>query len=509
MKRMLINANSQEELRIALIDGKKLYDLNIKIPGYEQKKSNIYKGKITRIEPSLEAVFVNYGVEKNGFLPFKEISPEYLPIEYFLHRNKFNIRDILREGQEIIVQINKEEKRNKGAALTTFISLAGSYLVLFPNSANSGGISRRIIGKDRVELKEMLSLLNLPIGMSAIIRTAGLKKNIEVLQRDLSFQLKNWEIIKEISMNCEAPFLIHQESNIIIRAFRDYLRPDISEILIDNTQILTLAKKYITLLGRKDYINKIKFYNSEIPLFSYFQIESQIESVFQREISLPSGSSITIDTTEALTAIDINSAKSTKGSDIEETAFNTNLEATYEIARQLRLRDLSGLVVIDFIDMSPIQHHREIENCLREATKQDRARIQIGKISHFGLLELSRQRINSSIVEFKRNVCPTCKGSGTIQKNTSLSLSILKNINKKILEKNTHVSYIIAPISIISYLLSEEKKITNNTERRYRNKIHAIVDPDNCIKISKYTIFRIKKGEKFSVKNYLSQNFIK
>ncbi|CAK8739039.1 Ribonuclease E [Sodalis praecaptivus] len=369
------------------------------------KKANIYKGKITRIEPSLEAAFVDYGAERHGFLPLKEISREYFPPQYSSH-GRPNIKDVLREGQEVIVQVDKEERGNKGAALTTFISLAGSYLVLMPNNPRAGGISRRIEGDDRTELKEALSSLELPDGMGLIVRTAGVGKSADALQWDLAFRLKHWQAIKKAAEGRPAPFLIHQESNVIVRAFRDYLRPDIGEILIDNPKVLDLAKEHIASLGRPDFTSKIKLYSGEIPLFSHYQIESQIESAFQREVRLPSGGSIVIDTTEALTAIDINSARSTRGGDIEETAFNTNLEAADEIARQLRLRDLGGLIVIDFIDMTPVRHQREVENCLRESVRQDRARIQIGRISRFGLLELSRQRLSPSLGESSHHVCP-------------------------------------------------------------------------------------------------------
>ncbi|WP_048822874.1 ribonuclease E, partial [Morganella morganii] len=398
MKRMLINATQQEELRVALVDGQRLYDLDIESPGHEQKKANIYKGKITRIEPSLEAAFVDYGAERHGFLPVKEIAREYFPANYHAS-GRPNIKDVLREGQEVIVQVDKEERGNKGAALTTFISLAGSYLVLMPNNPRAGGISRRIEGDDRTELKEALSALDIPDGMGLIVRTAGVGKSADALRWDLEYRIKHWEAIKKVAEGRPAPFLIHQESNVIVRAFRDYLRPDIGEILIDNPKILELARKHITAIGRADFASKIKLYQGEVPLFSHYQIESQIESAFQREVRLPSGGAIVIDTTEALTAIDINSSRSTRGGDIEETAFNTNLEAADEIARQLRLRDLGGLIVIDFIDMTPVRHQREVENRMREAVRQDRARIQIGRISRFGLLEMSRQRLSPSLGE--------------------------------------------------------------------------------------------------------------
>ncbi|AAZ41046.1 ribonuclease E [Candidatus Blochmanniella pennsylvanica str. BPEN] len=501
MKRMLINATQQEELRVALVDGQRLYDLDIETVGHEQKKSNIYKGKIIRIEPSLEAVFVDYGVERHGFLPIKEISHEYFlssPSSY----NKFNIKEILCEGQELIVQIDKEERGNKGAALTTFISLAGSYLVLMPNNPKSSGISRRIEGNDRIGLKEILSTLELPEGMSLIIRTAGLGKSIEALEWDLTSRLQHWKTIKNTAAKHLAPFLIHQDSNVIVRAFRDYLRPDIGEILIDNPKIMHLAKEHITSLGRPDFTKKIKFYNGDIPLFSHYQIESQIESAFQREVRLPSGGSIVIDTTEALTAIDINSARSTKGTDIEDTAFHTNLEATDEIARQLRLRDVGGLIVIDFIDMTPIRHQREIENSLKIAVHQDRARIQIGHISKFGLLELSRQRLSTSLGESSHHICPRCSGTGSIRDNESLSLSILRLIEEEALKDNTYEVHAIVPVAIASYLLNEKRKAISDIEQRQKG-VRAIIVPYEQMKTPNYEIRRIRKGETYNKPSYL------
>lgn len=503
MKRMLINATQEEELRVALVDGQQLYDLDIETVGHEQKKSNIYKGKIVRIEPSLEAVFVDYGAEKHGFLPVKEISHEYfISTVSSSCNNKLNIKEILCEGQELIVQIDKEERGSKGAALTTFISLAGSYLVLMPNNPKSGGISRRIEGTDRVELKEILSSLNLPGGMSLIIRTAGVGKSIEALEWDLTLRLQHWNVIKNTADTQLAPFLIHQDSNVIVRAFRDYLRPDIGEILIDNPKILNLAKEHITSLGRPDFVKKIKLYNGEIPLFSHYQIESQIESAFQREVRLPSGGSIVIDTTEALTAVDINSARSTKGLDIEDTAFNTNLEATNEITRQLRLRDLGGLIVIDFIDMISIRHQREIENNLKIAVRQDRARIQIGRISKFGLLELSRQRISPSLGESSHHICPRCNGTGSIRDNESLSLSILRLIEEAALKDNTHEVHAIVPVAIASYLLNEKRQAISDIETRQKG-VRAIIVPYEHMKTPNYEIRRIRKGEITNKPSYL------
>ncbi|KHN50654.1 ribonuclease E [Pectobacterium fontis] len=501
MKRMLINATQQEELRVALVDGQRLYDLDIESPGHEQKKANIYKGKITRIEPSLEAAFVDYGAERHGFLPLKEIAREYFPSNYASH-GRPNIKDVLREGQEVIVQVDKEERGNKGAALTTFISLAGSYLVLMPNNPRAGGISRRIEGDDRTELKEALGSLQLPDGMGLIVRTAGVGKSAEALQWDLAFRLKHWDAIKKAAEGRPAPFLIHQESNVIVRAFRDYLRPDIGEILIDNPKILDLAKEHISALGRPDFSSKIKPYSGEIPLFSHYQIESQIESAFQREVRLPSGGSIVIDTTEALTAIDINSARATRGGDIEETAFNTNLEAADEIARQLRLRDLGGLIVIDFIDMTPVRHQREVENRLRDSVRQDRARIQIGRISRFGLLEMSRQRLSPSLGESSHHVCPRCSGTGTIRDNESLSLSILRLIEEEALKENTKEVHAIVPVQIASYLLNEKRDAVNAIEKR-QGGVRAIIVPHDGMQTPHYSVVRVRKGEEKPTLSYL------
>lgn len=501
MKRMLINATQQEELRVALVDGQRLYDLDIESPGHEQKKANIYKGKITRIEPSLEAAFVDYGAERHGFLPLKEISRENFPSNYSSH-GRPNIKDVLREGQEVIVQVDKEERGNKGAALTTFISLAGSYLVLMPNNPRAGGISRRIEGDDRTELKEALSSLQLPDGMGLIVRTAGVGKSAEALQWDLTFRLKHWDAIKKAAEGRPAPFLIHQESNVIVRAFRDYLRPDIGEILIDNPKVLELAKEHIAALGRPDFSSKIKPYVGEIPLFSHYQIESQIESAFQREVRLPSGGSIVIDSTEALTAIDINSARATRGGDIEETAFNTNLEASDEIARQLRLRDLGGLIVIDFIDMTPVRHQREVENRLRDAVRQDRARIQIGRISRFGLLEMSRQRLSPSLGESTHHICPRCAGTGTVRDNESLSLSILRLIEEEALKENTKEVHAIVPVPIASYLLNEKRESVNAIERR-QGGVRAVIVPNDQMQTPHYHVLRVRKGEEISALSYL------
>lgn len=500
MKRMLINATQQEELRVALVDGQRLYDLDIESSRSEQKKSNIYKGKITRIEPSLEAVFVDYGMEKHGFLPLKEVSKNYFP-ENFYHDENLNIKDILQEGQELIVQINKEERGTKGAALTTFITLAGSYLVLMPNNPKIAGISRRVEGHDRVELKELLSALKMSKKMGLIIRTAGVGKSIKSLKWDLSLRLKHWDAIKKASKKKSAPFLIHQESNVIFRAFRDYLRQDIGEILIDNPHLLEIAREHITVLGRPDFINRIKLYTGNVPLFSYYQIESQINSAFQRKVRLPSGGSIVLDSTEALTAIDINSARSTRGADIEETAFNTNLEAVEEISRQLRLRDLGGLIVIDFIDMINANHQKSIETKLREIVREDRARIQIGQISKFGLLEMSRQRLSSSLGESSHHICPRCTGTGIIRDNESLSLSILRVIEEEALKENTYEVHAIVPIEIACYLLNEKRDAVYAIEKRQAGG-KTIIVPNKNMKTPHYFVSRIRKGEKIRSMSY-------
>jgi len=499
---MLINATQKEELRVALVDGQRLFDLDIESPGHEQKKANIYKGKITRVEPSLEAAFVDYGAERHGFLPLKEIAREYFPADY-VYQGRPNIRDIISEGQEVIVQVNKEERGNKGAALTTFISLAGSYLVIMPNNPRAGGISRRIEGDERLELKDALSSLDVPEGVGLIVRTAGVGKSPEELQWDLKVLLHHWEAIKQASESRPAPFLIHQESDVIVRAIRDYLRRDIGEILIDSPKVYEKAKAHIKLV-RPDFINRVKLYQGEVPLFSHYQIESQIESAFQREVRLPSGGSIVIDATEALTAIDINSARSTRGGDIEETALNTNLEAADEIARQLRLRDLGGLIVIDFIDMTPVRHQREVENRIRDAVRQDRARIQISRISRFGLLEMSRQRLSPSLGESSHHVCPRCQGTGKIRDNESLSLSILRLLEEEALKENTKQVHTIVPVQIASYLLNEKRKAIHSIEKRH--DVDIIVVPNEAMETPNFSVFRVRDGEEV---NELSYNLAK
>nr|WP_314739674.1 ribonuclease E [uncultured Haemophilus sp.] len=491
MKRMLINATQKEELRVALVDGQRLFDLDIESPGHEQKKSNIYKGKITRVEPSLEAAFVDYGAERHGFLPLKEISREYFP-EGYVFNGRPNIKDIIKEGQEVIVQVSKEERGNKGAALTTFISLAGSYLVLMPNNPRAGGISRRIEGDERLELKEALDSLDVPDDVGLIVRTAGVGKSPEELQWDLKVLLHHWEAIKNAAQSRPAPFLIHQESDVIVRAIRDYLRRDIGEILIDNKKIFEKAKNHIRLV-RPDFINRVRLYEGEVPLFSHYQIESQIESAFQREVRLPSGGSIVIDVTEALTAIDINSSRSTRGGDIEETALNTNLEAADEIARQLRLRDLGGLIVIDFIDMTPVRHQREVENRIREATRQDRARIQFSRISRFGLLEMSRQRLSPSLSEASSHICPRCQGTGKVRDNESIALSILRLVEEEAIKENSSQIHAIVPVEVASYLLNEKRKAISGIESR--QDVSVVVVPSESMETPHFSVYRLRENE--------------
>ena len=489
MKRMLINATQPEELRVALVDGQKLYDFDIEVPSKEQKKSNIYKGIITRVEPSLEAAFVNYGSEKHGFLPFKEIAPEYRNSgESEEKTNKIGIR----EGQEIVVQIEKEERGNKGAALTTYISLAGTYLVLMPNNPKAGGISRRIEGENRSELRETMAGLEIPDSMGLIIRTAGSDKNVEELQWDLNYLLQLWEAIDRSSSEQTAPFLIFQESNVIIRALRDHLRGDIDEILIDQEGAFKLVHNFLKQVMPHN-LQKAKLYQDSVPLFSRYQIETQIEMAYKREVSLPSGGSIVIDHTEALTSIDINSARATKGSDIEETALNTNLEASDEIARQLRLRDLGGLFVIDFIDMMSNKNQREVENRLRDALKIDRARIQTGRISRFGLMEMSRQRLRPSLGDSTQLTCPRCKGQGTIRNVESVTLAVLRLIEEEAMKKGTERVIAHLPIDCATFLLNEKRSAIQELETRL--KVSIVVLPSKHIETPAYDIERIKSLE--------------
>lgn len=490
MKRMLINATQPEELRVALVDGQKLYDFDIEVPSKEQKKSNIYKGIITRVEPSLEAAFVNYGAEKHGFLPFKEIAPEYRGSAEAEEgkANKIGIR----EGQEIVVQIEKEERGNKGAALTTYISLAGTYLVLMPNNPKAGGISRRIEGENRSELRETMAALEIPESMGLIIRTAGSDKSVEELQWDLNYLLQLWEAIERSSHEQAAPFLIFQESNVIIRALRDHLRGDIDEILIDQEGAYKLVHNFLKQVMPHN-LHKAKLYQDSVPLFSRYQIETQIEMAYKREVSLPSGGSIVIDHTEALTSIDINSARATKGSDIEETALNTNLEAADEIARQLRLRDLGGLFVIDFIDMMSNKNQREVENRLRDALKIDRARVQTGRISRFGLMEMSRQRLRPSLGDSTQLTCPRCKGQGTIRNVESVTLAVLRLIEEEAMKKGTERVIAHLPIDCATFLLNEKRSAIQELEARL--KVSIVVLPSKHLETPAYDIERIKSLE--------------
>ncbi|MCU7846072.1 MAG: ribonuclease E [Candidatus Thiodiazotropha sp. (ex Monitilora ramsayi)] len=491
MKRMLINATQPEELRVAIVDGQKLFNLDIEIPGREQKKANIYKGRITRVEPSLEAAFVDYGAERHGFLPLKEISRSYYSDQAKGSGGRVNIQDAIKEGMEVIVQVEKEERGNKGAALTTFISLAGRYLVLMPNNPRAGGVSRRIEGQDRTELREAMSELQIPEDMGLIVRTAGVGKNSEELQWDLDYLIQLWQAI-EHSAEKPAPFLIYQESNVIIRSIRDYLRADIGEIVIDDAEVFSQAERFIAQV-MPQYSKKMRHYDDEVPLFSRYQIESQIESAFQREVSLPSGGAIVIDHTEALTSIDINSARATKGADIEETALNTNLEAADEIARQLRLRDLGGLFVIDFIDMTPSRHQREVENRLKDALKQDRARVQIGRISRFGLLEMSRQRLRPSLGEASEQACPRCNGHGTIRGVESLSLSVLRIIEEDAMKENTGRIVAQLPVDMATFLLNEKRQAIHDIEKR--QTIDVVLIPNSRYETPNYTLERVRVSE--------------
>ncbi len=478
-------------MRVALVDGQKIYDLDIEAVGHEQKKANIYKGIITRIEPSLEAAFVDYGVDRHGFLPLKEIAREYFQPGYS-YTDRQSLKDAIREGQEVIVQIEKEERGLKGAALTTYVSLAGSYIVLMPNNPHAGGISHRIDGDDRIELKQALNSLAIPDGMGVIVRTAGVGKTAEELNWDLQILVKQWEMIQLAAQSRPAPFLIHQESNIVHRAIRDYLRPDIGEILIDNQEVFDHVLKQVSIV-RPDFVNKVRMYDGEDPLFNHFQIESQIESAYHREVKLPSGGSIVIDPTEALTSIDVNSAKSTRGGDIEETALLTNIEAAEEIARQLRLRDVGGLIVIDFIDMTPVKNQREIENRMREATRQDRARIQFAKISRFGLLEMSRQRLRPSLGESTSHVCPRCGGQGAIRDNGSLALSILRIIEEEAMKENTASVYANVPVELAAFLINEKRNAVQAVEKRHDVRVYIL--PDERLETPHFEINRVREGE--------------
>ena len=492
MKRMLINATQPEELRVAIVDGQKLYNLDIETPGREQKKANVYKGRITRVEPSLEAAFVDYGSDRHGFLPLKEISRSYFSEKALESGGRINIREAIQEGQELVIQIEKEERGNKGAALTTFVSLAGRYLVLMPNNPRAGGVSRRIEGQDRAELREAMSNLTIPEGMGLIVRTAGVGKSKEELQWDLDYLLQLWQAIDNSAVEQRAPFLIYQESNVIIRSIRDYLRADIGEIVIDHPDVYTEACEFIEQV-MPQYRRKIRHYQDEVPLFSRYQIESQIESAFQREVRLPSGGAIVIDHSEALTAIDINSSRATKGADIEETALNTNLEAADEVARQLRLRDMGGLFVIDFIDMTPARNQREVENRLKDAMKQDRARVQVGRISRFGLLEMSRQRLRPSLGESSLLVCPRCSGHGFIRGVESLGLSVLRIIEENAMKENTSRIAAQLPVDVATFLLNEKREVIHEIEQRHATNV--VLVPNIYLQTPNYEIERIRSQD--------------
>ncbi|MBT7750749.1 MAG: ribonuclease E, partial [Porticoccaceae bacterium] len=494
MKRMLINASHTEEVRVAMVDGQRLYDLDIENRTREQKKSNIYKGKITRVEPSLEAAFVDYGAGRHGFLPLKEVSREYFK-KGASEGGRVTIKDALREGQEVVVQVEKEERSNKGAALTTFISLAGRYLVLMPNNPRAGGISRRIEGDERADLREAMRGLDIPDGMGAIVRTAGIGRATEELQWDFNYLLQLWNTITDESSKAKAPHFLFQESNVIVRAIRDYLRHDVGEVIVDGEEAYALAAAFIGTV-MPDFTSKVKYYQDEIPLFNRYQIENQIETAFCREVTLPSGGSIVIDITEAMVSIDINSARATKGGDIEETAFNTNKEAAEEIGRQLRLRDVGGLIVIDFIDMLSSRHQKEVENKMRDALEVDRARVQVGRISRFGLLEMSRQRLRPSLEETMSRTCPRCKGQGTIRGTRSLALSILRLVEEEAQKEFTREIRAIVPVPVATFLLNEKRKEILDIEAR--NKLQVTVLPNTEMETPHFDVVRIRNQDEDS-----------
>ena len=489
MKRMLINATHSEELRVALVDGQKLYDLDIESRVREQKKSNIYKAKITRVEPSLEAAFVEYGGNRHGFLPLKEISREYFRIPPNEIRGRVNIAEVVKEGQEIIVQVDKEERGNKGAALTTQLSLAGRYMVLMPNNPRAGGISRRIEGAERDQLKESMSQLDIPKNMGVIVRTAGIDRSVEELQWDLNYLVQLYEAITKAAAERSSPFLIYQESDVIIRAIRDYLRDDVAEILLDTPESFEQANQFVDQV-MPQYKSRLKLYESDVPLFNRYQIEGQIESAFNREVRLPSGGALVIDPTEALVSIDINSARATRGADIEETALNTNLEAAEEICRQLRLRDIGGLVVIDFIDMTASKNQRAVENRMRDSLQVDRARVQVGKISRFGLLEMSRQRLRPSLGETSGVVCPRCSGLGTIRDVESSALAVIRMIEEESLKESSSEIRAFLPISVSSFILNEKRNALSEIEER--SKVRVVVVPDPQMDTPHYRVERIR-----------------
>jgi ribonuclease E len=489
MKRMLFNATQPEELRVAIVDGQKLVDLDIETAGKEQRKSNIYKAIITRIEPSLEACFVEYGGTRHGFLPFKEVSPQYYSAGA---GNRPSVKEALREGQELLVQVEKDERGNKGAALTTYISLAGRYIVLMPNNPSGGGVSRRIEGEDRNELRDVLAQMEVPQGMSIIARTAGIGRNLEELQWDLNYLKQLWDAIEGAAESEKAPSLIYLESSLVVRAIRDYFNPEIGEILIDTDDIYQQAQAFMSTV-MPDHVDRIKRYHDDVPLFSRFQIEHQIESAHARQVNLPSGGAIVIDHTEALTAIDINSARSTRGGDIETTAYNTNLEAADEIARQLRLRDLGGLIVIDFIDMESSKNQREVENRLRDSLRFDRARIQTAKISRFGLLELSRQRLAPSLEEGNHTTCPRCNGIGHIRGTESSALNILRIIQEEAMKDSSAAIHAQVPVDVATFLLNEKRSDIHRIELRF--KINVVLIPNPHMETPHYTVTRLRQDD--------------
>ena len=492
MKRMLINATQPEELRVAMVDGQKLYDLDIENRTRVQKKASIYKGKITRVEPSLEAAFVDFGAERHGFLPLKEIAREYFYRSPPSGQGRMKIKDVVKEGTEVIVQVEKEERGSKGAALSTFISLAGRYMVLMPNNPKAGGISRRIEGEERDQLRDAMKDLELPKGMGIIVRTAGIGKSSEELQWDLSYLLTIWEAVQSASEARRAPFLLFQESNVIVRAIRDYVRKDVGEVLIDGADAYYEASQFVEMV-MPHYASKIKQYQDEIPLFNRYQVESQIETAFQREVQLPSGGSIVIDPTEAMVSIDINSARATRGGDIEETALQTNLEAADEIARQLRLRDMGGLIVIDFIDMNANRNQRAVENRMRDALEADRARVQIGRISRFGLLEMSRQRLRPSLGETIATVCPRCSGQGTIRDTKSLALVILRLIQDEAQKDRSAEIRAMVPVEVATYLLNEKRAAIRSIEKV--NNLRVLVIPNPTLETPHYEVVRLRDDD--------------
>ena len=486
MKRMLFNARQAEELRVAIVDGQTLIDLDIETLGKEQRKGNIYTGTITRIEPSLEACFVDYGMDRHGFLPFKEVSRAYFQ-DY--EGGKVRIQDVLKEGMQVIVQVEKDERGNKGAALTTYISLAGRYLVLMPNNPRGGGVSRRIEGEERAELKEAMAQLDVPHGMSLIARTAGIGRTSEELAWDFNYLLQLWRAIEEAAAAHPEPYLLFMESSLVIRAIRDYFRPDIGEILVDNPEVYEQVSEFMSYVMPNN-LGRLKLYDDHIPLFSRLQIEQQIETVFSREVTLPSGGAIVIDHTEALVSVDVNSARSTRGADIEETAFRTNMEAAEEVARQMRLRDLGGLVVIDFIDMEDAKHQREVENTLKDALKRDRARVQMGKLSKFGLLELSRQRLQPALAESSHIACPRCAGTGVIRSIESTALHVLRLIQDAAMKENTGEVHAQVPVDVATFLLNEKRAELFGMEERLDVSVFLIPNPH--LENPHYEISRIR-----------------